>query len=68
MDLYPRPNDPYISSQFSTFRHSGIPLQVQVGQKHLNGDYIIKDDPGAICPDGGIQIREAQGHSINEYL
>ena len=33
-------------------------------KKHLQGDNITKEDLDAICPDGELQIQEAQGHSI----
>ncbi len=33
-------------------------------KKYLKGDNITKEDLDLICPDGEIQIQEAQGHSI----
>ena len=33
-------------------------------KKRLQGDNITKEDLDAICPDGELQIQEAQGHSI----
>ena len=33
-------------------------------KKHLKGDNITKEDLDAICPEGEIQIQEAQAHSI----
>ncbi|MBO6147863.1 MAG: amidohydrolase [Lachnospiraceae bacterium] len=33
-------------------------------KKYLHDDNITKEDLDAICPDGEIQIQEAQGHSI----
>ena len=33
-------------------------------KKFLRGDNITKEDLDAICPDGELQIQEAQGHSI----
>ena len=33
-------------------------------KKHLKQDSITKEDLDAICPDGELQIQEAQGHSI----
>ena len=33
-------------------------------KKFLRGDNITKEDLDAICPDGEVQIQEAQGHSI----
>ncbi len=33
-------------------------------KKHLKGNNITKEDLDLICPDGELQIQEAQGHSI----
>ena len=33
-------------------------------KKYLKGNNITKEDLDAICPDGELQIQEAQGHSI----
>ena len=33
-------------------------------KKHLKQDNITKEDLDAICPDGELQIQEAQMHSI----
>lgn len=33
-------------------------------KKFLKGDNIIEEDLDLICPDGEVQIQEAQGHSI----
>ena len=38
--------------------------RLMLDKKHLKQDNITKEDLDAICPDGELQIQEAQGHSI----
>ena len=46
-------------------KNPGLPrYRFMLDKKYLHDDNITKDDLDKICPDGEIQIQEAQGHSI----
>ena len=45
--------------------HPGLErYRFMLDKKHLHGNNITKEDLDALCPDGELQIQEAQGHSI----